>query len=67
LSDEEKTLAENSWFEYAPFPYMWIEHCKGRPNGLGLETEGKEHKMEEMPEREPEKIKRVSHFLPSNS
>ncbi|TVY58659.1 putative dioxygenase [Lachnellula cervina] len=57
LSDEEKMLAENSWVEYAPFPYMWIENCKGRPNGLGLETEGKEHKMEEMPEWEPEKIK----------
>ena len=67
LSDEEKMLAENSWVEYAPFPYMWIENCKGRPNGLGLETEGKEHKMEEMPEWEPEKIKTVSPFLNDGS
>ncbi|KUJ20037.1 Clavaminate synthase-like protein [Mollisia scopiformis] len=58
LTDEEKMLAENSWVEYAPFPYMWIENCKGRPNGLGLETEGLEHKMDEMPEWEESKIKR---------
>jgi len=50
-------LADNSWVEYAPFPYMWIENCKGRPNGLGLETEGLEHKMDEMPEWEESKIK----------
>ncbi|KAK0099658.1 hypothetical protein ONS95_013449 [Cadophora gregata] len=57
LSDEEKMLADNSWVEYAPFPYMWIEKCKGRPNGLGLENEGLEHKIEEMPEWDPAKIK----------
>lgn len=60
LSEEEKMMAENSYVEYAPFPYMWIENCKGRPNGLGLETEGLEHKMDEMPEFEESKIKRVS-------
>jgi hypothetical protein len=60
LSEEEKMLADNSWVEYAPFPYMWIENCKGRPNGLGLETEDLEHKMDEMPEWEESKIKRVS-------
>lgn len=26
LGDEEKMLADNSWVEYAPFPYMWIEN-----------------------------------------
>jgi hypothetical protein len=60
LSDEEKMLADNSWVEYAPFPYMWVENCKGRPNGLGLETEGLEHTMEEMPEWDPKKIKTVN-------
>lgn len=60
LSEEEKMLADNSWVEYAPFPYMWIEKCKGRPNGLGLENEGLEHKIEEMPEWDPAKIKTVS-------
>lgn len=60
LSDEEKMLADNSWVEYAPFPYMWVENCKGRPNGLGLETEGLEHEMEDLPEWDPKKIKTVS-------
>lgn len=58
LTDEEKILADNSWVEYAPFPYMWIEKCKGRPNGLGLENEGLEHMLEDLPEWEPAKIKR---------
>lgn len=57
LSDEEKMMADNSWVEYAPFPYMWVENCKGRTNGLGLETEGKEHTMEELLEFDPKKIK----------
>lgn len=39
LSEEEKMLAENSWVEYAPFPYMWIENCKGNTTGLGLVTQ----------------------------
>lgn len=30
LTEEEKVMADNSWVEYAPFPYMWIERCKGR-------------------------------------
>jgi hypothetical protein len=59
LSEEEKLMADNSWVEYAPFPYMWVENCKGRTNGLGLETEGKEHTMDEMPEWDPKKIKTV--------
>jgi hypothetical protein len=59
LSAEEKEMADHSWVEYAPFPYMWIENCKGRTNGLGLETEGLEHSMDEMPEFEAEKIKTV--------
>lgn len=58
LSDDEKMLADNSWVEYAPFPYMWIENCKGRPNGLGLEDEGLEHQMNDMPEWDTAKIKR---------
>ena len=36
LSDEEKMMADNSWVEYAPFPYKFIENCKGNANGLGL-------------------------------
>jgi hypothetical protein len=43
---------------------MWIENCKGRPNGLGLETEGLEHKMDEMPEWDEKKIKRCKFNVP---
>ncbi len=43
LSEEEKIMADNSWVEYAPYPYMSIENCKRRTNGLGLESEGKDH------------------------
>lgn len=50
LSEEEKVCAENSWVEYAPYPYLWIENAKGCNNGLGLETQGREHTMDEMPE-----------------
>ena len=53
-------LADNSCVEYAPLPYMWVENCKGRPDGLGLETEGLEHTMEEIPEWDPKRIKTVN-------
>ena len=63
LSEEEKVTAENSWAEYAPYPYMWMENCKGNNNGLGVVAQGKEHKMEEMPEWKEESIRRVSDEL----
>jgi len=31
-----------------PYPHVWAEDCKGRPNGLGLETDLKEHTMDEI-------------------
>jgi len=65
LSEEEQMMADNSWVEYVPYPYMWIENCKGRTNGLGLETEGLEHMMEEMPQWDEKKIKKVRIFHPS--
>ncbi|KAJ0417986.1 hypothetical protein BJY00DRAFT_303103 [Aspergillus carlsbadensis] len=36
LSQEEKQLVDHSWVECAPYPYKWIERCKGNSNGLGL-------------------------------
>jgi len=49
LSPEEKECAENSWVEYAPYPYMWLENAKSNNNGLGLVTQGKEHSLSELP------------------
>lgn len=57
LTPEEQLLAEHSWVEYAPFPYMWMERCKGRTTGLGIESEDLEHSMDEMPEFDAKKIK----------
>jgi hypothetical protein len=46
LSPEEQALVDHSWVEYAPYPYKWIEKCKGNTTGLGL-AEGGEHLTEE--------------------
>ncbi|GME48658.1 Clavaminate synthase-like protein [Neofusicoccum parvum] len=58
LSEEEKEMADCSWVEYAPWPYKWIENCKGNANGLGLVTEGKENRLEELGEYDEAKIKK---------
>lgn len=60
-------MADSSWVEYAPYPYMWIENYKGRSNGLGLETEGLERKMDEVPEWDEKKIKKVCKTYPGVS
>jgi len=51
-------MADHSWVEYAPHPYMWIEHCKANPTGLGLKNQGKEHKIEELGEYDESAVKR---------
>ncbi|KXS93680.1 hypothetical protein AC578_3183 [Pseudocercospora eumusae] len=48
LSPEEKQMADYSWVEYWPHPYMRIENCKGNANGLGLVNQGKELTIEEI-------------------
>ncbi|KAK5047597.1 hypothetical protein LTR84_006694 [Exophiala bonariae] len=58
LSDQEKQLADHSWVEYAPHPYMWVERCKAPPTGLGLKSEGKEHTIEELGEYDEKDVKR---------
>ncbi|KAI0884807.1 Clavaminate synthase-like protein [Annulohypoxylon maeteangense] len=48
MTEDEKSMADNSWVEYAPHPYMWIGDCKGNSNGLGLVNQGKEKKLEDL-------------------
>ena len=60
LSAEEQKMADHSWVEYAPHPYLWIEHCKGNTTGLGLKSQGKEHPIEEIGDYDEKAIKRVS-------
>lgn len=58
LSAEEKQVADHSWVEYAPFPYMWMGDCRGNANGLGVVSEGKERTLEDLGDWDPAKIKR---------
>lgn len=60
LSPEEQEMADHSWVEYAPHPYMWIGDCKANSNGLGLKCEGKEKNIEELGEYDEKDIKKVS-------
>lgn len=59
LSPEEQQMADNSFVEYWPHPYMAIENCKGNANGLGLENQGKEHTIDEIGDFDESKIKKV--------
>ncbi|KAF2658050.1 Clavaminate synthase-like protein [Lophiostoma macrostomum CBS 122681] len=58
MTPDERATADHSWVEYAPHPFMWIANCSGRPNGLGLEPEGKEKSLEELGDYDPKDIKR---------
>ncbi|VUC31081.1 unnamed protein product [Clonostachys rosea] len=57
MSAEEKSIADNSWVEYAPNPYVWISKCGGKTNGLGLESEGKELALEDLGDYELKNVK----------
>ncbi|KAL2784403.1 hypothetical protein BJX66DRAFT_348422 [Aspergillus keveii] len=57
LSKDEKLLVDHSWVEYAPYPYKWIERCKGNSNGLGLAEGGERLTIEELGEYDPTSVK----------
>ncbi|KAL2829443.1 hypothetical protein BDW59DRAFT_178416 [Aspergillus cavernicola] len=57
LSAEEKALVDHSWVEYSPYPYKWIERCKGNSNGLGLAEGGERLTMEELGEYDQASVK----------
>lgn len=42
---------------YAPHPYVWMAPARSKSTGLGIETEGKELALSELPEWEESKIK----------
>ncbi|KAJ5537017.1 hypothetical protein N7513_010203 [Penicillium frequentans] len=58
LSSEEQLLVDHSWVEYAPYPYKWIEKCKGNTTGLGLAEGGERLTDEEIGEYDPTAIKK---------
>jgi hypothetical protein len=66
LPKELKSLAVRTKVEYAPHPYVWMAPARAMPTGLGIESDGLEMPLNELPEWEKENIKvfpmvRVSH------
>ena len=57
LPAELKSLAVRSKVGYAPHPYVWMAPSHAMPTGLGIESEGLELPLEELPEWEASKLK----------
>ncbi|KAI1472012.1 uncharacterized protein F4812DRAFT_202266 [Daldinia caldariorum] len=57
MTEDEKKMPDHSWVEYAPHPYVWIGDCKGNSNGLGLVSQGKEKKLEDVSDFDPKGVK----------
>ncbi|EFX04570.1 alpha-ketoglutarate dependent xanthine dioxygenase [Grosmannia clavigera kw1407] len=57
MSEAERRMVDHSWVEYAPHPYTWMSNCKGRANGLGLETQGRERALADLDAFDPAKVK----------
>jgi hypothetical protein len=57
LPAELKSLAVRSKVKYAPHPYVWMAPAHAMPTGLGIESEGLELPLEELPEWEESKLK----------
>ncbi|ORX38065.1 hypothetical protein BD324DRAFT_624373 [Kockovaella imperatae] len=58
LSPELKSLAVRTRVEYAPHPYVWMSKAHALPTGLGIESEGLELPLEDLPDWEEAKIKK---------
>ncbi|KDR85859.1 hypothetical protein GALMADRAFT_218928 [Galerina marginata CBS 339.88] len=57
LPKELKSLAVRARAKYAPHPFQWMRNARAVPTGLGLETEGLETALEDLPPWEEEKVK----------
>ncbi|KAG9019396.1 hypothetical protein FRB90_002906 [Tulasnella sp. 427] len=57
LPKDLKSLAVRSKVKYAPHPYVWMAPAHAMSTGLGIETEGLELPLEELPPWEEEKVK----------
>lgn len=57
LSPALKSLAVRSRVKYAPHPYVWMAPARSRPTGLGIESDGLEMPLNELPEWDESKIK----------
>ncbi|KAG8742615.1 hypothetical protein FRC10_001213 [Ceratobasidium sp. 414] len=57
LPPKLKSLAVRSKVKYAPHPYVWMAPAHALSTGLGIESEGLELPLNELPEWEESKIK----------
>ncbi|KAK4502666.1 hypothetical protein PRZ48_006092 [Zasmidium cellare] len=58
MSDEEKRIADNSYWEPAPYPFAWYGSRKFRQSGLGLVSGGEVLPLDKLPTWTPDKIYR---------
>jgi alpha-ketoglutarate-dependent taurine dioxygenase len=56
LSSAQREFALNTSARYAPHPYVWMKKARARSNGLGLVSEGRELRRDELPPYEEEKV-----------
>jgi alpha-ketoglutarate-dependent taurine dioxygenase len=56
LSPEAQDWAQRTSARYAPHPYVWIKRARARSNGLGLVSEGRELRRDELPPFDESKI-----------
>jgi len=57
LPPEVKSFAVRSKVKYAPHPYVWMAPSHAMSTGLGIETEGLELSLSELPPWEESKVK----------
>jgi alpha-ketoglutarate-dependent taurine dioxygenase len=56
LSEEQRGWALRTQARYAAHPYIWMKRARSLSNGLGLVSEGKELRRDELPEVDEAKI-----------
>ncbi|VVT45165.1 uncharacterized protein SAPINGB_P000659 [Magnusiomyces paraingens] len=59
LSDEDKELALGTTVEYAPHPYIFISPARATSDGVTMVSENKEIPLDELPEWEESKVKKL--------
>ncbi|KAF8532173.1 Clavaminate synthase-like protein [Gautieria morchelliformis] len=57
LSPALKSVAVRSHVRYAPHPFIWMGPARALPTGLGIESEGCELSLDELPKWEDSKVK----------
>jgi alpha-ketoglutarate-dependent taurine dioxygenase len=56
LSASDQAWALRTSARYAPYPYVWMRNARARSTGLGLVSEGKELRRDELPDYDESKI-----------